>query len=195
LETLLNIPKPKDKSHIFWEHAIKTAVSFVGAYALLFWGPMLLDGKRGDHTLTKNFLFYLVKHPEVHILLSLAFCLGFNLYTYINNSKKKCIVGVEVDDVKYVLTITNLYFNKFTTAVVNRKELKLVFRKKNNQQDGNSGSIPSAIVSSELTRSSAVKFVNSGTGEIYGWIIPSRLFGSKDTLKVKTCLQRIRENE
>lgn len=195
LETLLHIPKPKDKSHIVWEHVIKTAVSFVGAYCLLFWGPMMLANRRSHSESDNEIAGYMVSHPEVHISLSLVICLIFNIYTYLQNSRKKCIVGVEMDDSKYFLTITNLYFNKLTTAVVNRKELKLVFTEKNDLQNSNSGSIPSAIVSSELKRPSAVQFVNSGTGELYGWIIPSRLSGSKDVLNVKRCLQRIREIE
>lgn len=175
---LLNIPKPKNNNHIVWEHVMKTVVSFVGAYALLFFGPMLLGGRRGNG-IGKDIVFYLVKHGEVHLLISLLICILYNAYTYIKNSKVNCVVGVQYESGHFDLKLTDRYFRKLHSIRIEAAKLKVEFEK-NPDEEGR-------------PKTKGILFRDLSTQRVIGKIVPSHLFWSESLLEVRSCLAEIRE--
>jgi hypothetical protein len=150
MTTILHIPKPKGNSFIAWEHIIKSAVAFTGTYILLFFGTLMMSGKRGGgESLGKNIFIYLTKHPEVQIGLSVFALLVINLYVFFKNRKVKYIVEIQHDENSLQFGLTNLYYsqnmiisvpkNHFQFHIENtvsendEKRQKIVFR---NYQEG-----------------------------------------------------------
>lgn len=149
-ETILNIPPPKNKTFIVWEHAMKSAVAFIGTFAMLFFGPMLLEARSRDtstDSLGAQLVFYLIDHPEVQFGLSILAVVICNVYLIWRNRKMKYIVGITKDDNVLELQLTNLYYSKTTPIQVdltnveikleskvsssNEKKQRIFFRRKN----------------------------------------------------------------
>ncbi|MEZ4924490.1 MAG: hypothetical protein R2780_15080 [Crocinitomicaceae bacterium] len=50
MSEILKITKPKDNSHIFWSHAIKSVLAFSGTFAILFFVPLILGASSSRHS-------------------------------------------------------------------------------------------------------------------------------------------------
>lgn len=150
MNKFLDITKPESNSFIIWEHLMKSAVAFIGTFAMLFFGPMMLGSSRGgnnsENSLSYQLIEYFIKHPEVQIGLSLLAVVIMNGYIFYKNRKVKYIVKIEQDAPVIRLELTNLYFSRRTQVEIlatdfeftvensvsenNEKRQKIIFRNK-----------------------------------------------------------------
>ncbi|MEO1417884.1 MAG: hypothetical protein AAFW00_21550 [Bacteroidota bacterium] len=103
MEILAILERPKVMDGLGY-HIIMSVWAFVGTYALLFFGPILL---LDDIELSAYFL----DHPPLKFGLCLAVVVLFNLFIVIRNSRKQHIIGLvyreETKDLLFELI--NLY--------------------------------------------------------------------------------------
>lgn len=150
MKTLLNISKPKGRSFIFWEHLLKSVVAFIGTFAMLFFGPMMLGSKsRGvdaEDRLSYTIIKFIIEHPEIQIGLSVLAVVIINIYIIFKNHKIKHITHLAHDENHIQIELTNLYFSKTKKVEIptanfeysieklrtynNEKRLKIIFRNK-----------------------------------------------------------------
>ncbi len=105
---------------------MKTAAMFVGTFAMLFFGPMLLDGRNhrsGENGLGYYIVVFLLEHPMVQIGISALATLGYNIYTFIVNRKIKYVVQVHVTSDMAEIHLTNLYYSKMKIIQIPLTEL------------------------------------------------------------------------
>jgi len=116
MKKVLEISRPKSNSYIIWEHLMKSAVAFIGTFAMLFFGPMMAGSRsRGvdaEDRLSFKIIQYLIEHPEVQIGLSVFAVVILNIYIIFKNQKIKYIVKIEYDDSVIQMELTNLYYSK-----------------------------------------------------------------------------------
>lgn len=174
MKTLLFIPRPKSNSFIIWEHTLKTVVMFVGTFAMLFFGPMFLEG-RSHHGSNENGLGYyivafLIKHPDVQIGISILAALIYNAYTFVVNRKVQYVIKVDVTENIAEIHLTNLYYNKL--KVVQLPLAELSFKIDNNVTRGNE-------------KKQKLKFINQKTQETVGIIDTKHFFWSEKLREIK----------
>lgn len=182
MNTILNIKTPKNNSHIYWEHAIKSAVGFVGTFILLFFGPMFLSGRRSYHgdsenNLTYIILTFLLEHTEVHIGASILVALIWNILIIRSNSKIHYVKRISYDEKHVQFELTNMYFKKTTAASIPIEDLEYELRTKNSD-DGD--------------KNTTLVFVNKKTKEIIGMIKPSHPNWSKQLREIRESLTELR---
>jgi hypothetical protein len=132
MDTLLEIESPKRNTHLLWEHALGSTVSFVGTYAVLFFGPMILTSTRNTkETIGFKVFTYWIEHPYHQIFLSIIAVLVFNIYTIVKNSQRNIVVvKVMNDNENVILELTNYYFKKYETKTIPITDFDIKFEKK-----------------------------------------------------------------
>jgi hypothetical protein len=137
MKTILKINKPKSNSFIIWEHLLKSAVAFIGTFALLFWGPLFLGSKRrrNEDGVGKDVFIYFIEHPEVTIGLSFVAVLINNFYIYHKNRKTKYIVKIDHDESTVNMELTNLYYTTKQLVEISKKDFG--FNIENSVSDSN----------------------------------------------------------
>lgn len=131
MKKLLDIPKPQSNSFIIWEHLLKSAVAFIGTFALLFFGPMMLGRStrvNGEDGLSFKIVQYLIEHPEIQVGLSILAILIANFYILIKNKKIKYIVKIEQDEKAIILHLTNLYYTKSRLIEISNSDFEFYFK-------------------------------------------------------------------
>lgn len=95
---------------------MKSAVAFIGTFAMLFFGPMMAGsrnrGMDAENSLSYKIIHYLIEHPEVQIGLSVVAVVITNCYILIKNQTVKYIVKIEFDERAIRMELTNLYYTK-----------------------------------------------------------------------------------
>ena len=169
MKTLLFIPRPESNGFIVWEHTLKTVVMFVGAFAMLFFGPMFLDARNrsGENGLGYYIVTYLIENPLVQIGLSALAALIYNVYTILVNKKVQYVVRVDVTEDVAEIHLTNLYYSKLKVIQLPLTQLSYVIDNK---------------VTRENEKKQKLKFRNHKTLETIG-IIDTKHFFWADRLR------------
>ncbi len=155
MKQLLEIPRPLKNGFIIWEHTLKSVVAFVGTFAMLFFGPMMLGSRHRvndvDDRLAVKFVLYILENPGVHIGLSVLAVLLTNVYLLRKNRKMRYVVGIALDEEIISFELTNLYYSKKSrielplsdfefsietkVSEINEKKRKIIFNNKMNQSN------------------------------------------------------------
>lgn len=181
MKTLLFIPKPESNGFIVWEHTLKTVVMFVGAFAMLFFGPMFLEVKSGqrsdENSLGLQIVVFLIENPLVQIGLSLLAALIYNIYTVAVNRKVQYVVQLDATEDTAIIHLTNLYYSKFKIIQLPLKELSFKIENK---------------VTRENERKQKLKFTNHSTLESIGIIDTKHFFWSDKLREIKAMLRALK---
>lgn len=183
MKKLLQIDKPKRNTFIIWDHVIKSAVAFVGTFALMFFGPMFLGGKRrrsGDYenSLSYQLIVYINEHPEVHVGASILAVIVYNIYLVIKNSKSKYISSVSVSESEVILGRTNLYFSKFEEIIVPIQNFQFILEKK---------------VNSSNEKKSIIIFKDINQSKEIGRILPDHFAWEEKLIQIKNMIAELKE--
>lgn len=177
LKTILFIPRPKSNGFIIWEHTLKTAVMFVGTFAMLFFGPMFLEG-RSHRTSDENGLGYyivtfLLENPLVQIGLSILAALIYNVYTILVNKKVQYVVQMDITGDTAEIHLTNLYYSKLKVIQLPLDELSYRIDNK---------------VTRENEKKQKIKFMNHRTRETIGIIDTKHFFWAEKLREIRAML-------
>jgi soluble cytochrome b562 len=153
---------------------------FVGTFAMLFFGPMLLDGRNhrsGENGLGYYIVVFLLEHPKVQIGISVLTAFGYNIYTFIVNRKIKYIVQVHITADLAEIHLTNLYYSKMKIVQVPLADLS--YKIENKVTDNNE-------------KKQKVKFFNQGTSEVVGIIDMKHFFWAENIRAIRTMLAELK---
>jgi hypothetical protein len=182
LKVNLKIAKPKDKSFILWEHLLKSAVFFVGTYALLFFAPLFLDAKTHDSNRSEgigiNIFFFLNKHPEIQLGICLIAVIFINLYVIKKNSSIKYITQIEHDSATIYFQITNLYFTKNQNINIPLTEFEFYFEH---------------TITGNNQKKQKIIFKNSVNNQTIGEINPDHFFWSNHKIQIRNMMEDLNE--
>ena len=182
-KTILEIPPPKDNKHIFWEHTMKSVYAFVGMFALLFFGPLMMEGRRrGDkgEGPGAHFLHYMVDHPEVQFAVCAAAVIAYNIYVVFRNSPTKFVVSIRIKDDLIEVGLTNLYYKKVITKSVQLSDFYYVI---DTQKVG------------EKEKKQTLKLIDGSTSNVIGIIKPSYFIWEKHLTQLKGAIQEMKKLE
>ena len=184
MKTILEIKPPTSRSYIFWEHSIKSAVAFVGTFALCFFGPLFLSAKTNKYgsDSENDPGFYLVKlfidHPEYQIGLSVLAVIIYNIILIVGNSKITNIVSINLEQDQVNFEITNYYFKKVTKVSIPLSELDYEIVSK---------------TMDEANKNTTVYFRNNRTTGVIGRIKPSHPIWSSQLADIRNALAQLKE--
>lgn len=177
MKTLLFIPRPESNGFIVWEHTLKTVVMFVGTFAMLFFGPMFLEGRShrmsGENGLGYYIVTFLIENPMVQIGLSAFAALIYNIYTILINRKVQYVIQVDVAEDVVEIHLTNLYYGKL-------KEIRLPLAEFSWKIENK--------VTGENEKKQKLKFMNRKTRETIGIIDTKHFFWSEKLRDIKAML-------
>lgn len=182
MKIILDIPRPIGVKHIFWEHAMKSVFAFLGMFALLFFGPLLLEGKTNRHSQSNDdlpiqFLFYMIEHPEIQYLLCFLAVLVMNLHIIYKNSRKNFIVKIEVNDTQVKFSKASLYYRKIEEQKIKTTQLEFLIKTKTSDAD---------------EKKQTLQFINKSNGRIIGIIKPSHHLWNDQLIQIRTALYTLK---
>jgi hypothetical protein len=183
MKSILDIRKPKNAIHIFWEHLIKSALAFTGTFAVLFFGPLILSSRRrvgrdSENDPGLNFIEFMFEHPEIQIGACILAVLIYNVSIAIKNSRKKYVVGLQLNQSELSIKITNLYYKEVETISTPLENLEYIIRTRNSD-DGD--------------KQSSLEFVNKETSTTIGLIKPSHIIWSDQIPAIRSALSELRK--
>ena len=177
---LLQIPPPKNKSHIIWEHAMKSVFAMAGTFALLFFIPLFAGGKNSGRGRSNDwaidFIVYMAKHPAIQVGICVLVALAYNIYIFYTHKKRNYVVGLSSMDEKVALTLTNLYYQRTVTLVVPLKNLEYKVITKTSDIDG---------------KTTNIHFVEKDSQNIVGVIKPGHVIWSKHKKPIMEALYQL----
>lgn len=183
MKTLLFIPKPESNSFIVWEHTLKTVVMFVGTFAMLFFGPMFLEGRShrsGENGLGYYIVTFLIENPSIQIGLSVLAAFIYNVYTIIVNRKVQYVIQVDVTEEMAEIHLTNLYYSKVKVVRLPLTELSYMIDSK---------------VTRENEKKQKIKFMNHKTLETIGIIDTKHFFWADKLREIKSMILELKSLE
>ena len=179
---ILNIPKPKKRMYLVWEHVMKTVFAMSGTFALLFFGPFLLGAKsssrhRGDGTeeLSLNIIGYFVTHPFAQLTICLVVALIVNIYIIYQNRKRKYVFTIELDENNYKIGLSNLFYRNTEVIEINKEALIIDIIQKKVEND----------------KWTKYKIKNAQTHEIIGEIDPRHVLWSDHKKELKSAFKNL----
>ncbi len=181
MKKLLETPKPQSNSFIIWEHLLKSAVAFIGTFAMLFFGPMMLGRSRsvnGEDSLTFKFVQYLIEHPEIQIGLSVLAVLITNFYIFIKNKKIKYIIKIEQDEKTIRIELTNLYYTKSKQTEIPKSDFEFYFKNS---------------ITQDNEKRQTIVFNNTRDNKIIGEINTKHFFWSEHSLQLRKVINELKE--
>jgi hypothetical protein len=182
---LLEIPKPKDKNHIIWEHVLTSCVGFVGTFVLMYFGPLFLASS-GRHSYRRNgpnetigsFYETMLENPEYMVLIASLVTIGINLFILRKNRKMKLIVGIIETNFDFQIERTNAYFAKVEKLSVPKERFSFRIER---------------MVSSESDKKQELIFSDSQTRMEIGRIKPQHIFWEKQITQVRNVIQNLKQ--
>lgn len=159
---------------------MKTAAMFVGTFALLFFGPMFLDGRNhrsNEHGLGYYIVVFLLEHPKVQIGICVLTSVVYNVYTVIVNRKVKYVVQVYVIEDLAEIHLTNLYYSKVKTIQIPLNDLSYKIESK---------------VTDTNEKKQKLKFINQKTMETIGIIDTKHFFWSEKIREIRAMLAELK---
>lgn len=185
MNKLLEIPKPKDKNHIIWEHVLTSCVGFVGTFVLIYFGPLFLasGGRHSSRRMEPNetigsFYETMLENPEYMVLIASLVTIGINLFILRKNRKMKLIVGIIETDFDFQIERTNAYFAKVEKLSVPKESFSFRIER---------------MVSSESDKKQELIFSDSQTRMEIGRIKPQHIFWEKQITQVRNVIQNLKQ--
>lgn len=181
MKKLLEIPKPQSNSFIIWEHLIKSAVAFIGTFALLFFGPMMLGRRRnvnGEDSLTFKLVQYIIEHPEIQVGISVLAVLFTNFYIIIKNKKIKYIIKIEQGEETIRMELTNLYYTKSQQIEISKSDFEFYFENS---------------VTRDNEKRQTIVFNNKRDNKTIGEINTQHFFWSEYSLQLRKVIHELKE--
>mgnify|MGYP003648720552 CR=1 FL=1 len=174
---LLTIPLPKDKSHIFWEHAMKTVFAIVGTFALMFFGPMFIAAgsskTRANDDLALNFVGFFLERPALQFSICFIVAIIYNILVYRKNKKANNIVGIKIHDQTVELEMNNLIFNHPTQITIPLNQLAINIVSKSNDFSG---------------KTKTLGFIDTTNGKSIGCIKADHFIWNKHVKAIRSAL-------
>lgn len=154
---------------------------FVGTFAMLFFGPMFLEG-RSHHGSNENGLGYyiiafLLKHPDVQIGISILAALIYNGYTFVVNRKVQYVVQIHLVKDSVEVHLTNLYYSKMQKVHVSLAEFSYKIENK---------------ISRENEKKQKITFINQVTGEVIGIIDTKHFFWAENLREIRSMMKELK---
>lgn len=147
---------------------------------MLFFGPMLLDGRNhrsGENGLGYYIVVFLLEHPIVQIGVSALAALGYNIYTFIVNRKIKYVVQIHATEDLAEIHLTNLYYSKMKIVQIPLADLS--YKIENKVTDNNE-------------KKQKVKFLNLKTSEFVGIIDTKHFFWAENIQAIRAMLLELK---
>ena len=181
MEEILNIPKPKNIQHIFWEHAMKSVFAGIITYSIMFFVPIWMFGKKenSSYIQEKGELInrYLNENPLTILYLCLIIVLILNLYLHLQNNKKKYVFKIEVSDSKITFFNSNSYYKSLEEKTYKLDQVKLLL-----------------ITSrSESGKKSTIRFFDKEFSRIIGDITLDHVLFHSSKKEALTALQKLHQ--
>lgn len=174
---LLTIPKPKSKSYIYWEHAIKSVFAFVGTYALTIFGPLLAGGKsRHNRDGSTDLLVYFLEHPLLTFGLCVFVTVAYNIYIFSSNKKSNYIVGIQQLENSVAFSLTSIYYKKTQSVSVPLENLEVKVVTKTSDISG---------------KTITIQFIEKETQNWIGIIKPGHTIWSKQKKAIMEALYQL----
>lgn len=182
MKQLLKIQKPSSNTFIIWEHILKSVVFFVGTFALLFFGPLMLGAKsrwkNGENSFNMNIIEFLLTHPIVYFGASVIAVILCNLYIFVKNKKMKYVVGVKIDNDIIEICLTNLYFSQERKVELSLSDFELNIEQRETEFK---------------EKNQTLIFKNSKTKDIIGKINPKQAIWEDKLIEVKSMLVELKQ--
>lgn len=185
MNKLLEIPKPKDKNHIIWEHVLTSCVGFVGTFALMYFGPLFWAAS-GRHSYRHkdtneaigSFYLTMLENTENMVLIASLVTIGINFFILRKNRKMKLIVGIIETDFDFQIERTNAYFAKVEKLNIPKERFSFRIER---------------MVSSETDKKQELIFSDSQTRMEIGRIKPQHIFWEKQITQVRNVIQNLKQ--
>lgn len=181
MNVVLEILKPKSNSFILWEHLLKSAVAFVGTFAMLFFGPLMLGSRNrsgnSENSLSYIIIEYFIEHPEVKIGISVLALVAMNIYVFVKNQKVNYIVKIASDANVINLTLTNMYFSKMKQIEIPLSDFEFYLESK---------------VSDNTEKKQKLVFKRRSENNTIGEINPKHFFWADHLLQVRNVMHELK---
>ncbi len=179
MKQLLKIPLPGNATHIVWEHLLKSAVAFVGTFALLFFGPMLLTSKRhhrhSEFDPGLSLVKFILEHPIVHFGGSALVMIITNIILIRKNRRVDYVIGMETDEKEIRLHLTDLRCKRQKSLQLPIALLGCTIRTKITDDD----------------KKRTLIFSNTATKNPIGTILPDHIIWSEHTIQLRNMLKKL----
>jgi hypothetical protein len=162
---------------------MKSVFAVSGTFALLIFGPLLLDGKsvsRQHHSnfLTINLIPYLADHPTIVLLICGIPALIYNVVIFRKNAQIKQVIQINQTEMNFVFTLTNLKFKGTIEKTISIEDLSYCIESK---------------TLDEQSKTQKLKFMNKNTQEVIGEINPQHVVWNEQIQSIRSALAYLSE--
>lgn len=183
MRSILVINPPSDKYYLLWEHVMKSVFAVSGTFALLIFGPLLLEGKSRSRQYNSDFSMvnlipYLDDHPNIVLFICGIAALFYNVVTFQKNAKIKQVIQILQTESNFVFTLTNLKFTKKIEKTIPIQDLSF--------------NIESKTID-EHSKTQKLSFINKHTSEIIGEINPQHIIWNMQIKSIRSALAYLSE--
>ena len=180
MKNILQINQPKNSSHFLWEHILGSTVWFVGTYATLFFGPLILSSRKHSHysdsDLGLSFMTFMLEHPEIQIGISTIVAFIYNIFIVKKKQKKEYIFRIDIENNNAYFRVSNLYYKNTQQVVVPLKNIEFELQLKTSTQG---------------EKDSKIVFLETGKNKIIGKLLPDQYLWIKQKRHIMQALSEL----